>query len=66
MRLIYSMTQAGKRRTRWSSLSARPVDVGDVVVFHPPFRCFASMRPKRSYAWISMKMYHKGGDDLWT
>ncbi|ARP41341.1 hypothetical protein GTHT12_03416 [Geobacillus thermodenitrificans] len=66
MRLSSSMTPTAKCRTGWSSLCVRPIDVGDRMVFHPPFRCFARMRANLSNAWLSMTIHHQGGEELWT
>lgn len=52
-----------KQRCRgWSSLYARPIDVGGIVVFHSPFRCFAAICSKRSDRGT---FHYKGGDVQW-
>jgi|GEM_PF-2308100 len=38
-----------KKHRRWSSLYAKPIDVGGMVVFHPPFHCLAAIRSKMPY-----------------
>ncbi|TLS32578.1 hypothetical protein FDK15_12905 [Geobacillus thermoleovorans] len=38
-----------KKQRRWSSLYARPIDVGGIVVCRPPFHCLAAIRTKMSY-----------------
>ncbi|MGZ0084377.1 hypothetical protein ACWNXI_01895 [Caldibacillus thermoamylovorans] len=35
-----------KKRRRWSSLYARPMDVDNTAVFSPPFHCLAAIRSK--------------------
>ncbi|KJE25897.1 hypothetical protein LG52_2853 [Geobacillus kaustophilus] len=53
------LTTIKQRRQGWSSLYARPIDVGGIVVFHSPFRCFAAIRSKLSHRG---SFNDKGGD----
>lgn len=53
-----------KKQRRWSSLYARPIDVGGIVVFRPPFHCLAVIRSKMPHiqSWI-MKEERTNGHD---
>lgn len=66
MQLNHCTAQMEKRRKGSSCLCVRPMDVGDMVVFHPPFRCFVGIRSKLSNVWLWMTIHDKGGDDKWT
>ncbi|BBW98408.1 hypothetical protein ACPVTF_02015 [Geobacillus icigianus] len=59
----YRREKAANGRNMSSSLCVRPMDVGDTVVFHPPFRCFGGLRSKLSNVWVWMTIHDKGGDD---
>ncbi|ASS87729.1 hypothetical protein GLN3_12190 [Geobacillus lituanicus] len=55
-----------KKQRRWSSLYARPIDVGGIVVFRPPFHCLAAIRSKMLHipSWIMKEERTHGHDAI--